>query len=196
MQLEFFNSADFSGPAVCTQTSANTEQECGNAIADVLLGDAEPGGRLTQTWPLRVQDTVAAGNARADPGVDGHVSYDEGVFIGYRHFEHHAIAPQFACGHGLSYTRFEHSGLRLEQDTLTLHTTVRNTGSRSGREVVQVCVRDETASVARPPQELKAFAKIALPPGDARIGDAAPDPARLRILRRDAFGLGGRSGAA
>jgi beta-glucosidase len=149
-------------------------QECGNAIADVLLGDADPGGRLPQTWPLRLQDTVAHGNPRAYPGIDGHVHYQEGVFIGYRHHEQHGIATQFAFGHGLSYTRFEHSGLRLDRDTLkpgdtlTLHTTVRNTGACSGQEVVQVYVHDESASVVRPPQELKAFAKLALAPGEAR----------------------------
>ncbi len=149
-------------------------QECGNAIADVLLGDADPGGRLAQTWPLRLEDTVAIGKAQAYPGVDGHVRYEEGVFIGYRHYERHGVAVQFAFGHGLSYTRFEHSGLQLDRDTLApgdtlaLQTTVRNIGARSGHEVVQVYVHDESASVARPPQELKAFAKLALAPGEAR----------------------------
>lgn len=148
-------------------------QECGNAIADVLLGDADPGGRLAQTWPARLQDTVAAGNPPAYPGVEGHVRYEEGVFIGYRHFEQRGIEPQFAFGHGLSYTHFEHSALRLDRDTLapgdtlTLQTTVRNVGDRRGHEVVQVYVHDEAASVVRPAQELKAFAKLALAPGEA-----------------------------
>lgn len=149
-------------------------QECGHAIADVLLGDAEPGGRLTQTWPLRLEDTVAVGQAQAYPGVAGHVRYDEGVFIGYRHFEQRGIAPQFAFGHGLSYTRFELSDLALDRstlapgDTLTLQATVRNVGERAGSQVVQVYVHDEAASVARPPQELKAFAKLSLAPGESR----------------------------
>ena len=108
-------------------------------------------------------------------GVAGHVSYDEGVFIGYRHFEQHGFAPQFAFGHGLSYTRFEHGGLQLDRsrlaagETLTLQTAVRNLGERAGQEVVQVYVHDETARVPRPPQELKAFAKLALAPGETQV---------------------------
>lgn len=149
-------------------------QECGNAIADVLLGAAEPGGRLPQSWPLRLEDSVAIGNPVAYPGVDGHVRYDEGVFIGYRHYEQRGLATQFAFGHGLSYSRFEHGGLQLGSatlspgDTLTLSTTVRNVGARAGQEVLQVYVHDEAASVARPPQELKAFAKLTLAAGQAQ----------------------------
>jgi beta-glucosidase len=149
-------------------------QECGNAIADVLLGHAEPGGRLAQTWPLRVADTVAFADALAYPGVQGHVRYGEGVFIGYRHHERQGGPVQFAFGHGLSYTRFAHSGLKLDRetlspgDTLALETTVRNTGARSGQEVVQVYVHSVAASVERPPQELKAFAKLTLAPGEVQ----------------------------
>jgi beta-glucosidase len=146
-------------------------QECGNAIAEVLLGTAEPGGRLAQTWPLRLQDSVAAGNPRAYPGVGGQVRYEEGIYIGYRHHERHGIAPQFEFGHGLSYTRFRHEGLRLDRgllqpgETLTLHTVVVNVGPRRGQEVVQVYLHRESAGIERPPQELKAFAKLTLAPG-------------------------------
>jgi beta-glucosidase len=149
-------------------------QECGDSIADLLLGDAEPGGRLPQTWPRRVQDTVAFGHPAAYPGVKGHVHYEEGVFIGYRHHEQAGLAPQFAFGHGLSYTRFEFTDLQLEQDllapgdTLRLQVTVHNRGQRPGQAVVQVYVHDVQASVARPPQELKAFGKLALAAGESR----------------------------
>ncbi len=149
-------------------------QECGHAIADVLLGAADPGGRLPQTWPLRLADSVAQGDARCYPGVDGEVHYDEGIFIGYRHHAQQGIAPAFAFGHGLSYARFEHGGLQLDRralapgEVLTLQTTVVNTGARSGQEVVQVYVHDAAASVPRPPQELKAFAKLTLAPGEFR----------------------------
>lgn len=149
-------------------------QECGNAIADVLLGAAEPGGRLPQTWPLRLDNSVAIGNPEVYPGVDGHVRYDEGVFIGYRHYEQRGLATQFAFGHGLSYTTFVFEGLTLDRstlqpgDTLTATLTVRNTGPRAGSEVVQLYVHDEASSLARPPQELKAFAKVTLQPGEAR----------------------------
>jgi beta-glucosidase len=147
-------------------------QECGHAIADVLLGDADPGGRLAQTWPLRLADTVGHGNPLAYPGVDGHVGYDEGLFIGYRHHQQRSIEPQFEFGFGLSYTHFEYGALVLDRSTLapgdmlTVQASVRNIGTRSGHEVVQLYVHDEAASVPRPRQELKAFAKLTLAPGE------------------------------
>lgn len=150
-------------------------QECGHAIADVLLGAADPGGRLPQTWPMRLEDTVAFGDARQYPGVGGHVAYGEGLAIGYRHHEARGLAPRFAFGHGLSYTRFEHADLALDRDTLqpgdtlAVTLTVRNVGSRSGSEVVQLYVHDETSTLPRPPQELKAFAKVTLAPGGTAV---------------------------
>jgi len=150
-------------------------QENGHAIADVLLGLAEPGGRLPQTWPARIEDTVACGDPRAYPGVDGHVDYREGLLIGYRHHEARGIAPCFAFGHGLAYTTFAHAGLALNRstlqpgETLVVTLTVSNTGARAGSDVVQVYVHDEASSASRPAQELKAFAKVALQPGAARV---------------------------
>lgn len=146
-------------------------QECGNAIADVLLGQAEPGGRLPQTWPVQLQSSPALGGALQYPGVDGHVRYDEGVFIGYRHYEQQGIAPRFAFGHGLSYTQFALVGMQLSAATLqpggsvTVDVEVRNTGARAGQAVVQVYVADAQASVARPVRELKGFGKLLLAPG-------------------------------
>jgi beta-glucosidase len=150
-------------------------QECGNAIADILLGAADPGGRLPQSWPKRLEDTVAFGTPLWYPGIDGHVSYGEELAIGYRHHDKHGIEPQFAFGHGLSYTSFSHEALTLDRatiqpnETLTLSVTVRNTGQRVGSEVVQVYVHDETSALDRPPQELKAFAKVILEPGQTQI---------------------------
>jgi len=147
-------------------------QECGNAIADVLLGVAEPGGRLPQTWPVRLQDTVARGNPAHYPGVDGHVQYAEDVFIGYRHYQHKGIAPLFPFGHGLSYTRFQYGALRLASsalqpgDTLLVEMDVHNVGTRAGQTVVQLYVSDSTASQPRPVQELKGFAKLTLAAGE------------------------------
>lgn len=149
-------------------------QECGHAIADVLLGQAEPGGRLPQTWPLRLQDTVAWGDPEAYPAVAGRVAYKEGVFIGYRHHEARGDAVQFPFGHGLSYTSFAFEGLALDRatlqpgETLRASVTVRNTGARAGSTVVQAYVHDAASTLARPPQELKAFAKLTLAPGEAR----------------------------
>lgn len=147
-------------------------QECGNAIADVLLGAAEPGGRLPQTWPVRLEDTVAHGSPLHYPGVDGHVVYDEGVFIGYRHYQHQAIAPLFPFGHGLSYTQFDYGALRLSSTDLQpggellVEMDVRNVGSRAGQTVVQLYVSASSASLPRPAQELKGFAKLHLAAGD------------------------------
>jgi beta-glucosidase len=149
-------------------------QECGNAIADVLLGAAEPGGRLPQTWPVGLEGTVAYGDPAQYPAVDGEVTYGEGVFIGYRHHEANGVAPRFPFGFGLSYTTFAIEGLSLDRvtlqpgDTLTASVTVRNTGTRAGSEVVQLYVHDPVSSQARPPQELKAFAKVTLEPGQAQ----------------------------
>jgi beta-glucosidase len=149
-------------------------QECGHAIADVLFGAADPGGRLPQTFPQRLADDPTHGNPLHYPGVDGRVVYGEGVFIGYRHVDRAGTTPLFAFGHGLSYTRFEHGALTLSTTALTPGGTlqvaldVKNTGARRGHEVVQLYVHDRRASVARPQQELKAFAKVELTPGESR----------------------------
>jgi beta-glucosidase len=146
-------------------------QECGNAIADVLFGKADPGGRLPQSFPARLQDDPAFGNY---PGENGKVHYREGIFVGYRHHEKRGIRTLFPFGHGLSYTRFRHDGLRLDTDRLapggelTLSLDLTNIGDRAGQEVVQVYVRDQEASVPRPGKELKAFAKLALQAGETR----------------------------
>jgi beta-glucosidase len=147
-------------------------QECGNAIADVLLGSAEPGGRLPQTWPMRLTDMVGHGSQAQYPGVDGHVRYDEGIFIGYRHYQRAGLAVQFPFGHGLSYTRFEYGELRglpasiQPGDAIALEVDVRNTGARAGQAVLQLFVSDEESSVVRPSKELKAFAKVHLEAGE------------------------------
>jgi beta-glucosidase len=144
-------------------------QECGNAIADVLFGRADPGGRLPQSFPVRLADNPAFPNY---PGANGRVRYEEGIFVGYRHYERQGIRPLFPFGHGLSYTTFAYAGLRLGADTigpgdtLTVALDVTNTGDRAGDEVVQIYVRDPAARVPRPEKELKGFARIALQPGE------------------------------
>lgn len=150
-------------------------QEAGNAIADVLLGKAEPGGRLPQTFPARWSDNPAySQDPRVYPGMDGGVEYREGVFVGYRHYDRHGITPLFPFGFGLSYTDFSLGGLsvddtRFEADgTVTVSLDVRNTGARVGSTVVQLYIAPEDAPVSRPEKELKAFAKIGLAPGETR----------------------------
>ncbi len=150
-------------------------QEAGHAVADVLLGRAEPSGRLPQTFPARLADDPT----RPDvpdlqyPGEGGHVAYREGLFIGYRHVDRAGTTPLFPFGFGLSYTRFALSDLRVPetvQPGAPFHATVRvrNTGERAGQTVVQLYLHDDAASVERPEKELVAFTKVTLEPGDER----------------------------
>jgi beta-glucosidase len=107
-------------------------QEAGAALADVLLGTAEPGGRLPTTWPRREQDCPIL----AVEPVDGLLRYDEGVFIGYRAWLSTGATPLFAFGHGLGYTSWEYETLAVSATEAVV--TLTNTGARTGREVVQV----------------------------------------------------------
>jgi beta-glucosidase len=140
-------------------------QESGNAIADVLFGAVNPSGKLPTTIPARYEDNPAFANY---PGSGGSVSYEEGVFVGYRHYDANGVEPAFPFGHGLSYTTFGYGDLVVERaslDEVVVSIDVTNTGDVAGKEVVQLYVSDVKASVPRPPQELKAFEKVALEPG-------------------------------
>lgn len=150
-------------------------QEAGNAIADVLTGAAEPGGRLPQSFPRRWADNPAHSQDREIyPGLAGQVRYEEGLFIGYRHYDRLGIAPMFPFGFGLSYTSFELVGIevdvsRFETDgAVTVLVGVTNEGARTGSDVVQVYVSDPEASLTRPAAELKGFAKLVLAPGETK----------------------------
>lgn len=146
-------------------------QENGNAIADVLFGDVTPSGKLSQTFPMRIEDTPAYINY---PGENGHVLYGERVFVGYRYYDTKKVQPLFPFGFGLSYTTFSYSPLRLSaqeigpDDTLQVELNVTNTGQRAGKEIVQLYLHDDRASVQRPEKELKAFAKVQLNPGESK----------------------------
>ena len=142
-------------------------QEQGNALADVLFGDVNPSGKLPTTFPVRLQDNPAYINY---PGENGKVRYGEGIFVGYRYYDKKELAPLFPFGHGLSYTTFKHSNMRLSaksvapNQTLKVSVDVTNTGTVAGKEIVQLYVRDVQSIVARPEKELKAFAKVDLKP--------------------------------
>lgn len=146
-------------------------QECGNAIADILFGDVTPSGKLTQTFPVCLEDNPTYINY---PGENGRVYYGEGLFVGYRYYEKKDIAPLFPFGFGLSYTMFSYSNMRLSSaqigpdDTLHISVDVTNTGQRAGQEVVQLYIRDVASSLQRPEKELKSFAKVQLAPGETK----------------------------
>ena len=141
----------------------------GNAVADVLFGDAEPSGRLSQTFPMRWSDNpTESDDAEVYPGTNGNVRYAEGVFIGYRHYDAKGITPMFPFGHGLGYTSFDISTIEASETSggITVDVTLKNTGTRKGSTVVQLFVSDTEASVIRPEKELKGFQKISLAAGE------------------------------
>lgn len=142
-------------------------QETGNAIADVLFGDVEPTGRLPQSFPVRQSDNpTQSQDPEVYPGLDGKVRYEEGVFIGYRHYDRAGIDPMFAFGFGLGYTTFEMGAVTVNEMTATVSVT--NTGTRRGSTVVQAYVSPPKCPVDRPAKELRAFAKVTLDPGESR----------------------------
>lgn len=177
-------------------------QEGGRALARILFGLADPSGRLPDTIPHRLEDHASV---RSYPGDGNTVKYEEGLFIGYRHFDHAGIEPHFPFGFGLSYTDFAFSPPRLSAQEITsdehlaVSVTVKNTGRRTGKTVVQLYIRPIQSPVPRPEKELRAFRKITLAPGeetsldfslgrrefqyfDAATGDWRVSPGRYEIL--------------
>ena len=143
-------------------------QEAGEAISDVLLGDADPGGRMPTTWARHEHDTPAFLNY---PGEAGEVRYGEGIFVGYRHYDARAIEPMIPFGHGGSYTTFDWGEPTVAGSgtDLVVEVPLTNTGDRPGSEVVQVYVAPAQHVVPRPRKELAGFAKVQLAPGEAGI---------------------------
>ncbi|MEU6284782.1 glycoside hydrolase family 3 C-terminal domain-containing protein [Streptomyces sp. NPDC047028] len=145
-------------------------QAGGAAVADLLLGASAPSGKLAETIPVRYENTPAVG---AFPGESGRVRYAEGLLIGYRWYDTHRLPVAYPFGHGLSYTSFEYSGLVTtvrdagDDPLVEVALTVTNTGDRTGTETVQLYVTDPEASVHRPEQELRAFARVTLEPGES-----------------------------
>lgn len=145
----------------------------GVAAARLLTGQAEPGGRLPVTFPLRYEDTPAYPNF---PGEGNDAYYGEGVFVGYRSYTKRKLTVQYPFGHGLSYTQFSvelcekelHWNLK-EQDTLYVPVKVKNIGSRAGSQVVQLYCHEEKPHMLRPVRELVGYAKVSLNPAEETI---------------------------
>ena len=162
-------------------------QESGNAIADVLTGKASPSGKLTSTFPMKWEDVPSSANFPGktilgpEPNAkgrfalidrDAEVSYDDGIWVGYRHFATKKVKTAYPFGFGLSYTSFKYANLELSakefSDKLTATVTVTNSGKVAGKEIVQLYLSAPGKSMEKPAIELKGFAKTkALAPGES-----------------------------
>jgi beta-glucosidase len=189
-------------------------QQFGEAVAAVLFGDADPGGRLPVTFPASPDQGPITGPERY-PGVDGDARYDEGVLVGYRWFDQHGQEPLFPFGHGLSYGEYAYGQPRVTLDeatgAVTVSLQVTNVGARPGAEVVQLYLA-APAAAQQPPRQLKGFAKLHLDPGatgemslrlerddlatfDEASGEWVVHPGRYEVLvGRSSRDLRGRAG--
>ncbi|WP_330941539.1 glycoside hydrolase family 3 C-terminal domain-containing protein [Bacteroides sp. MSB163] len=152
--------------------------EAGNSIAAVLMGDANPSGKLPFTFPARLEDVPAHSlgeyfGDRSKEVVD--MKYNEGIFVGYRWADKQKkVKPLFPFGHGLSYTTFAYGKPVADKkvmsaaDQISFTVTVKNTGDREGQEVVQLYISDKKSSLPRPVKELKGFKKVKLAPGEEK----------------------------
>ncbi|MFA6980715.1 MAG: glycoside hydrolase family 3 C-terminal domain-containing protein [Ignavibacteriaceae bacterium] len=146
-------------------------QEMSYAISDILSGKFNPSGKLPVTFPKRWEDCSAFSSYKK---ADSVTKYSDGIFVGYRYFEHNKIEPLFPFGFGLSYTNFAYGKLKLsanelsQNDKLSLTFEIKNTGKVAGSEIPQLYVRDIKSSVERPVKELKGFSKIFLNPGEIK----------------------------
>ena len=144
-------------------------EELGPALADVLFGRAEPGGRLPMTFPARPEDAPVLDPAPDDQD-SGAWHYREGLFVGHRHYDRYGFPPAHCFGHGLGYAHFEYEAMRVERNGREVEVAMRlrNASRRRGKEVVQLYV--SSADTSRPPLELKAFEPVELAAGaDAEV---------------------------
>lgn len=142
-------------------------QEGGNSVADILSGKVNPSGKLTMTFPIKYEDTPSAKNWPGTPIPNPeNVTYEEGIYVGYRYFNTFKVKPSFEFGYGLSYSNFEYTDLKLSGKTfngkLTAFITVKNTGKVAGKEIVQLYLSAPHQNIDKPVEELKAFAKTKL----------------------------------
>ncbi len=148
-------------------------QAGGGAIADVLTGRINPSGRLAETFPVMLEQNPTYPTF---PSHSGRAAYGEGVFVGYRHYDRRGLTPLFPFGFGLSYTKFAFTALRSDRlkfnpdegETVTLEATVKNVGAVPGKEVLQLYIHAHTPALPGPVNQLRAFAKVALAPGEEK----------------------------
>ena len=156
--------------------------ETGNTLASILMGDVNPSGKLPYTYYATLEQcgAHALGEYPGHPGIDElgnevmDMPYNEGIFVGYRYTDKNVLTPSFPFGHGLSYTDFKYGKATIDRreggnaDVFTVTVPVTNTGSREGKEVVQLYIADKESSLPRPVKELKGFRKISLQPGETQ----------------------------
>ena len=145
--------------------------EAGTSLANVLTGKVNPSGKLPVTFARKYEDyPYVKYGKEAYPGVDKQVYYKEDVFVGYRGFEKNKTVPQFPFGFGLSYTTFQYGkpSIAPAQDGWTITVDVTNTGSREGKETVQLYVGEQKVAATNPIKQLKDFAKLSLKPGETK----------------------------
>jgi len=148
-------------------------QEGGTALAQILFGEVSPSGKLPASFEGRWEDNAAFTSYYPKSG-DKHVKYEEGVFVGYRHFDRAEVKPMFPFGFGLSYTKFEYGDLAVKPVSsdlnaqVTVSFNIKNIGQREGAEIAELYVGDSHVSVPRPVKELKGFAKVNLRPGESK----------------------------
>ncbi|MEN8193029.1 MAG: fibronectin type III-like domain-contianing protein, partial [Bacteroidota bacterium] len=146
-------------------------QEEGNAVADILFGDVNPSGKLPVTFPKYYEDNPAYSYY---PGENSELTYDEGIYVGYRHYDTKGIEPLFPFGFGLSYTTFKLSDIELNKEKINLDETIEvsckvsNTGDVVGAEVVQLYIHDVESSIDREYKSLKDFIRVELEPGEEK----------------------------
>ncbi|MBV8351820.1 MAG: glycoside hydrolase family 3 C-terminal domain-containing protein, partial [Verrucomicrobia bacterium] len=178
--VEFFGGGNFDSHRWINQVAALIEtfypgQNGGQALAEILFGDVNPSGKLPVTFEKKITDNPAY--ATFPPAINTHpdaIPYTEGIFVGYRGYEHNHIEPLFPFGFGLSYTTFSYSGIKVEPaifngtQPVKVSFVVTNTGKRAGAEVAELYVGQESPTISRPIKELKGFTKVFLQPGQSQ----------------------------
>jgi beta-glucosidase len=170
-------------------------QEGGNSVADVFSGKITPSGKLTMTFPVKYEDTPSFKNWIGTPAENPtSVTYEEGVYVGYRYFNTFNVKPSYEFGYGLSYTTFDYSNLKLSEPTFTnkmsISVTIKNTGKKAGKEVVQLYLSAPSKTIDKPKEELKAFGKTKLlQPGESQTITLVLNPKNLAsfIPRKNAW---------
>ena len=142
-------------------------QELGNAVADILFGNVNPSGKLTISYPNKWEDCSAFGSYNKESGL---TEYNDGIYVGYRHFEKKGIKPLFPFGYGLSYSHYVYSDLKIDEDkdNFTVTFNIQNNGAFKGKETAQLYISPINPKVDRPIKELKGFVKLPLNPKEKK----------------------------